>query len=340
MKGSRFPLKVGLFVVVGAALVAALIITFSKGSTFASSYKLHVVLPNAAGLKVDADVMMAGVPIGTVNSIALSDDARSVDITIVVRSAYKIRKDADIHIDSLDFLGDQYLAVSAPALTGLMPTNQIEYFQSGDTVTGKATFNMTEAVRSISGVVDQANNLMKDLDKSVTNVNASALAPNTLGLVVSAVSNLEAVSRRASAAVGRVEDLLSNNAGPFDSAVDNFRSLSVRLTNSAAELDSILVDNKADIRRVVTNLTMASDQLRSLASDLQAGKGPAGELLKNEQMSAELSSMVSNAQALTAEFSAFGSNLNQKGIWAMLWKPKHPKKDPPPAHANRGGDDK
>jgi hypothetical protein len=48
-------------------------------------------------------------------------------------------------------------------------------------------------------------------------------------------------------------------------------------------------------------------------------------------MSAGLASIVSNASTITAEFGAFGSHLNQRGIWAMLWKPKHTETNRPPA---------
>ena len=52
-------------------------------------------------------------------------------------------------------------------------------------------------------------------------------------------------------------------------------------------------------------------------------------------MSAQIASMVSNASVMAAEFSTFGSNLNQKGIWAMLWKPKHKEKEPASAHPKK-----
>jgi hypothetical protein len=74
-------------------------------------------------------------------------------------------------------------------------------------------------------------------------------------------------------------------------------------------------------------LTVTSEQFKQMALDLAAGKGPAGSLLKNEKINAQLAAIVSNANALTAEFSIFGSNLNQRGIWAMLWKPKPREKE-------------
>ena len=113
MNDSRFEWKVGLFVAVGLALAALLILNFSKGITlFKSTYKLHITMPSVAGLKPAADVMMAGVPVGKVAATTLSLDGRSVDITVEVLAKYQIRKDARFHIDALGFLGDQYIEVT------------------------------------------------------------------------------------------------------------------------------------------------------------------------------------------------------------------------------------
>lgn len=334
MNDSRIAFKVGVFVFVGAALIALLILNFSKGATLGrSTYTLRVVLPNAAGLKPSADVMMAGVAVGKVTDMKLAEDIKSVDITVKIISSYnKIPKDSQFRVENLGFLGDQYVSIVAPAENGLSRTNEIEYLKNGDTVIGEAQFNVLEAVQSVSGLLNQAKKAVKDLDQAITNVNASALSSETLAHFVMAISNLQVVSERAASAAARAEDLLATNSDAFHVAVDNFEILSGRLTNTAEQLDDIVVNNREDIRTAVKNLTVASDKIKQVATDVQAGKGPVGDLLKDDKMTAQLQSIVSNADAISAEFSTFGSNLNQRGIWAMLWKPKQKETNAPPAN--------
>jgi hypothetical protein len=60
-----------------------------------------------------------------------------------------------------------------------------------------------------------------------------------------------------------------------------------------------------------------------------------GGLLKDEVTKAQLAALISNANAMSAAFATFGSNLDQNGIWRTLWKPKHTEKNeknPKPAH--------
>lgn len=328
MSKPRYEYSVGLFVVVGAALIALLILNFSKGVTLGmSTYKLTLVLPNAAGLKPAADVMMSGVAIGKVTAMTLSDDAKSVDITIDLLSKYKIRKDAIMRIDSLGFLGDQYVEVALPDVQP-SGTNGVEYYRNGDTVHGQPTLNMLQAVQSISGVIDVAKKAIHDVDQAITNINESALSRQTLGHFVLAVSNLEVVSSRAVGAMDRVEELVRTNADPINASVKNFQAMSITLTNSAARLDGILATNTENVRTIITNLTAASDHVNQITVDIQNGKGPMGALLKDEELRRQLDSAVSNANTLTAELVTFGHNLNERGIWAMLWRPKHKEHEP------------
>jgi hypothetical protein len=95
----------------------------------------------------------------------------------------------------------------------------------------------------------------------------------------------------------------------------------------AGGLDRLVATNGPVVDETIRNLRDTSAAFKQVASDLEAGKGLAGGLLKDEEMKAETASLISNANAVAAAFSTFGSNLNQRGIWRMLWKPKQTKKN-------------
>ena len=62
MEKSRLETKVGLFVFVGLALLAVLMIQFSKGtSLFRGTYTLKLHTDNVGGLKPQSAVLLAGV---------------------------------------------------------------------------------------------------------------------------------------------------------------------------------------------------------------------------------------------------------------------------------------
>jgi phospholipid/cholesterol/gamma-HCH transport system substrate-binding protein len=323
MNDTRFEAKVGVFVAASLALAALLILNFSKGPmVFRSTYKLHVRMNTVAGLKSAADVMMAGVPIGKVVKSDLSPDGRSVDITIEVLAKYEIRTNAAFHIDSEGFLGDSYVEIT-PAEVKTPGAAEVPLLTNGQTVTGDEPFNLQEAVRSISGVVDQGKKTMKDLDTSINNINNTILAGVTLSNLVGTLNNFKGVS---SDAVDMAKDLrgtLDADLPPVHTALTNFQTLSVRLNILADKLDQTITTNSGDFSAAIKNINATAADLHQLADGLQAGQGLAGSILKDDKMKTDFTTLVTNISTMAEEFGRFGDRLNQESLWHVLVsKPK------------------
>jgi phospholipid/cholesterol/gamma-HCH transport system substrate-binding protein len=323
MNDTRFEAKVGVFVAASLALAALLILNFSKGPmVFRSTYKLHIKMPTVAGLKSAADVMMAGVPIGKVVKTDLSQDGRSVDITVEVLAKYEIRKNAAFHIDSEGFLGDSYVEITPAEVNPKAPA-EAPLLTNGETVTGDEPFNLQEAVRSISGVVDQGKKTMNDLDTSINNINSSILAGVTLSNLVATLNNFRSVSADAVGMAKDVRVTLDADLPPVHTALTNFQALSVRLNVLADKLDQTITTNSGDFTAAIKNINATASDLRQLADGLQAGQGLAGGILKDEKMKTDFSTLVTNISSMADEFGRFAERLNQESLWHVLVsKPK------------------
>src|SRR5205823_4607188 len=92
----------------------------------------------------------------------------------------------------------------------------------------------------------------------------------------------------------------------------------------ATGLSGVLSTNTAQISLAIKNIESSTVVLKTLADDLQAGKGPAGTLLKNEQLSTNVSQIAYN-------LSIASSNLNRLGLWGILWAHKSPKTNAHPS---------
>lgn len=325
MNDSRFAWKVGLFVFVGLALSALLVLNFSKGPlVFHSTYKLHITMPTVAGLKPAADVMMAGVPVGKVAATTLNPDGRSVDITVEILAKYKIRQDARFHIDALGFLGDQYIEIT-PA-EGVTSPN-VPLLTNGQTIVGEAPFNMAEAVRSISGLVTEGQRTMRDLDKAVNNVNNTILDAVTLTNFVATMTNFQAVTEDAADMARKTRAILDSNAPSIGVAITNFVALSHRLNDMADQLDRTISTNSGDVTDAVKSIKSASASLQQLADGLQAGRGLAGSLLTDEKMKNDFTALLSHISDMAEQYARFGQTLNENSLWHMLTH------KPPPTNA-------
>jgi hypothetical protein len=57
--------------------------------------------------------------------------------------------------------------------------------------------------------------------------------------------------------------------------------------------------------------------LKQLATDFQAGRGLAGAVLQSPELA-------TNVQTIAANLAVTSSNLNQEGLWGILWSHEPP----------------
>src|SRR5580658_1181095 len=124
MEKNRLQMKVGVFVFIGLALLAVLLIQFSKStSLFRGTYVLHLHADNVGGIKPHAQVLLAGVQVGTVTDIQLAKDDKSVTLNLLIYKDYPIYSDAEFAIEQSGFLGDQFVSIRPVANVSPTLTN-------------------------------------------------------------------------------------------------------------------------------------------------------------------------------------------------------------------------
>jgi len=262
---------------------------------------------------------MAGVQVGTVSDIRLGPQGTNVTITLKVYSQYVIHKDARFVIEMSGFLGDQYV--------GIMPTkNQGDVFHDGDTTEAEAPFNMQEVARSASGFLLRVEETATKLNDAIADVRRLVLNEQTLTNLSRTVGNFSVVSDHALTTVDNVNSLVQSNSPSVALAVSNLVVFSKEINAFATSFSSVLTSNTVEISSAVKNIESSTVVLKNLLDDLQAGKGVAGSLIKNEAMATNLSQIASNLSVTT-------SNINRLGLWRILWQHKPPRTNAPPQQA-------
>jgi phospholipid/cholesterol/gamma-HCH transport system substrate-binding protein len=317
MNQSRLQWKVGLFVLLGLVLLAGLMVEFSKGLTlFRPTYDILVRSETAGSLKVRAQVLMSGVQVGTVSNIRLASTGKFVTITLRIYSEYKVYKTAEFFIEQSGFLGDQYVAI-------VPKENEGPVFRDGDVARAEAPFNMLEVARAASGFVKRIDETAQRLNDTLADVRRYLLNPETLTNLSVSVQNLRTASERAVTVVGNIDTFVSTNANALAGTGTNLAFFSDGLLRFADELNGVLTTNTPAINQAVKNIESSTAILKSSMEQVDAGKGLAGMLIKNEQIGADL-------KEITQNLSVTSSNLNRLGLWGILWQHHPPKQASPP----------
>lgn len=325
MSKAKLEWKIGLFMLVAIVLAGGLLLSFSKGaSVFAPTYNVRLRTSNIGGLIRGAKVVLAGVPVGSVSRIELDPSGKSVVAVLRLYNRFQIHSDASFFIEQAGFLGDQYVFVKAEQ-------NQGPMLKDGDEVVCKEPFNFQEAARSALTLIQRVDHTVQQLDEAFGRVNKTLLAEGTLNSLTTTITNFRTVSDRTLGAVTRIEQLIDTNTPSINRSVKNVaefsESLSTvtnlvhftdRLNKVADELHLTIAENRGDVREAVKNIDEATISAKALLKDLEAGKGLAGGVLRDEELKVQFTQVVSNMSILS-------SNLNRFGL---LYKPKSAKSKP------------
>jgi phospholipid/cholesterol/gamma-HCH transport system substrate-binding protein len=306
MDKSRLEMKVGMFVLVGLALTAAVLIQFSKGtSLFRGTYELRLHAINAGGIKERSGVLLAGVEVGSVSKISLADDRKSVTILLKIYNDFPIYHDARFAIESANFLGDQYISVTPTA-------NQLPTLTNNADVSCEAPFNLQEVARSTAGFIQRIDETAKKLDTSVSDLQRVVLNQQTLTNFAIAMYNSRVFSEQAIDTIHDINSLVATNSGQFNLAVSNAVFFSQELNGLAGSAKTLLATNGADISVAVKNVQTSTEVLKNMMEEMQSGHGLAGTLLQNQEVA-------TNVQIIVANLAVTSSNLNRHGLWGILW---------------------
>jgi len=324
MKRSK-EVKVGILAVVAGAILY-FGFNFLKGSElFSNENEYYVLYDNVGGLTASNSVMLNGLSVGRVKDIRiLQERSNHLLVTLTVRRDIKLPT----------------TTVASLADGGLLGGKTINLLVNP----GGPTLNDKDTLRSVAAkglqsliqeqalpVLKSADSLMVVLRKVVGRFDSTAYVVNrmirtadlTLGAVGGTVRTIDAT-------------VLENRAN-LATVMGNFNRLSTSLIETEKEIKPLLgkANSVMDSLRVISlsqtlnraNAAVAS--LQGLLADVQAGKGTAGKLLKDEAFYGNVNrTMVSLEKLLTdlrqepkryVHFSLFGRK-DKKAVVDSLQK--------------------
>jgi phospholipid/cholesterol/gamma-HCH transport system substrate-binding protein len=122
MERTKVNVTVGIFLVLGILALAYLSIKLGRVSLFGSrGYLVSADFPTSSGLKVGANVEIAGVPVGSVESIRLKDD--QAHVVLRMQPQIKLTEDAIVAIKTKGLIGERYVNISPGGSERVVPSN-------------------------------------------------------------------------------------------------------------------------------------------------------------------------------------------------------------------------
>ena len=240
--------KLGIFVVF--AILATIFIIEMLGGTdfFHRGYRVNALFDTVQELKVGDSVKMAGVEIGRVEKITLTD--QKVKVTL------KIHPDAVVKTDSKAII----------KFTGLMGQNFVAI-----------DFGSPEAPRAVDGAVLETEEqpdlsaIMDKLDKAATGI-----ANFGKSFTGDKIDNL----------IGPLTDFIRQNSGHLGGAISNIENITGQIASGQGTVGKLIyTDSLYDSALVTfTNLQDAVTEVRQVVNGVSNGQGTLGKLVTDETL--------------------------------------------------------
>ena len=122
MERTRVNVAVGIFLVLGIVALGYLSIKLGRVSLFgARGYVVTADFASSSGLKTGANVEIAGVAVGRVESIGLKND--QAHVVIRMQPQVQITEDAIVSIKTKGLIGERYVNISPGGSDRMVPPN-------------------------------------------------------------------------------------------------------------------------------------------------------------------------------------------------------------------------
>jgi phospholipid/cholesterol/gamma-HCH transport system substrate-binding protein len=331
-------LRVGVFVLVGLAIMALAIFYVTGGGTFGPKYRVTTYLPEVEGLQVGADVSLSGLQVGSVESISLNknsqDRVHNIAVTMRIDKRFQenIRTDSQASLVTQGLLGNRYVSISrgingTPLQNGsTVPSTEEKAIQQIVERGVELEENLGALASDVGEIIDDVKKGRGTLGKLLTDnqlydhLNASAAKIDAMagdlragqGSLGKLMTNDE-LYQKVNSAVGHADDVLGavkeqrGTLGKFvyDTAV--YDSAHQFLDNGNAVISDVRA-GKGTLGKLATddvlftNLRDASANVRDATAKLNATTGTAGKLFTDPQLYDNLTGVTGDMRSLIADF--------------------------------------
>ncbi len=257
MAGRSRKLSAGLFAIIAAALAAFAILAFGARYMLRGGDAYYVeYVGTVYGLEDGANVYMAGVRVGSVDTIELAPgDPRRVRVRIVVERETPVRADTRAMLQLTGITGLKVIDLrdGSPEAPPLPPGSTIA---AGETTLDKLERRAAELADQAIAMTERANRILENL--------AAATDPQ---------GELLATARRAAADLGAagaaLREIAAESRAGIRRSIDAVGHTARGVDRAVAELEELIGENSGTVRALLFDLRQASRSLKDFAREVR-----------------------------------------------------------------------
>jgi phospholipid/cholesterol/gamma-HCH transport system substrate-binding protein len=316
-------LRVGLFVLAGAVLLAVVIFYVTGGGGWGPKYRLRAFLPEVDGLSLGAPVRVDGVEVGNVEKIAIAvpkpgeatSKDRNIEVDLRIQKNFDsyIRSDSSAGLITEGLLGNRYVDIDRGYVGRVL--------QNDEEIPGREEKALKQIVERSADLMDNLNSITKQASAVLTDVRnghgslgkfmVDETAYNHLN---SSLGNLDRLMSEIQAGKGTIGKLITDDDmyNRVDSVVGRVDNVLEAVQNQQGTLGKLVYDT--GIHESAKKLI---DNSNALLEDVRGGKGTLGKFATDDSLFMTYKQAGENLSSATAKL-----NSNENTIGKFFDDPK------------------
>ncbi|HEX2294941.1 MAG TPA: MCE family protein [Actinomycetota bacterium] len=304
----RSPFLIGLLSILGITAGTALSFSLDKIPFVKQSYELTAEFADAAGLNPENQVRVAGIKVGTVESVEL--DGAKVVVTMQIDNGTEIPEDATAEIKLATLLGTKFVEIDG--------VGDDPFLADGDVI----PLDRTEVPYEIYQAANQGTNVLEDLNGPRLNrmlVQLTKLTAAAEDEVGEALEGLNDLGAGVNAREDELKELLSG-ADELTALLADEGDEVVRLIDASNEVLGSLASKREEIQSLLEVTRQMAGEVTGLVRENRSKID--GIVTKLDRALAVLESNVEHidmALEYAGPSSRYFGNITRQGRWADIF---------------------
>jgi phospholipid/cholesterol/gamma-HCH transport system substrate-binding protein len=316
-------LRVGLFVLAGAVLLAVVIFYVTGGGGWGPKYRLHAFLPEVDGLSIGAPVRVDGVEVGNVEKISIAvpkpgestSKDRNIEVDLRVQKTFEsyIRSDSSAGLITEGLLGNRYVDIER-GYVGRVLQNDDEIPGREERALKQVVERSADLMDGLSAITKQASAVLTDVRNGRGSLGKFMVDETAYNHLNSSLENLDRMMSDVQAGKGTLGKLVTDD------------EMYNRVDSVAGRVDSVLEavqEQKGTLGKLVydpgihESAKRLIDNSNALLGDVRGGKGTLGKLATDDSLFVQYKQAGENLASATAKL-----NSNENTIGKFFDDPK------------------
>jgi phospholipid/cholesterol/gamma-HCH transport system substrate-binding protein len=287
--------KVGLLVLVTVAVSIAIYRFVDEGQSGDEGYRVYAIFDDVQGLVPKSRVLIAGIPIGTIESIRLEGARARVDLFI--NDDVTLYENATVGQRSASLLGETLLVIRP----GGPPAPELE---DGAQIKTEPTATKTDdVIQTVGAIAESVQRVTTQLERAFGNDEAGRQMADALKHLTEALEAVNRTVKNNEAVVGHTlqnVDRITSDAAPKIERILTHIEEVTREIHTVVDKNAEGVgqglgrvdDTVASIQRSANDLESVMKDLKQVSERTAQGKGTLGRLTQDEALIDEVEGVV------------------------------------------------